>query len=73
MTPEKAAEEAAEELIGTCQGIDDLSDALLAFRDDPKFCEKLDELCFECECCGWWFPTEECADDETGICKECFG
>ncbi len=39
----------------------------------PSWCEQFDELCFECEQCGWWCDISELspAAPEERICNDC--
>lgn len=67
------AQSAAEQLEGTCKAIYDLGQEYEDASNDQAFCNKLDELVFECQCCNWWFEQSEMADrkDEEWICEEC--
>lgn len=48
------AEQAAEQLQGTCKSIPDLGEEFEDAANEQAFCNKLDELVFECQCCNWW-------------------
>lgn len=66
--PEDRIHEIADELIGTCLNITSVvTDEEL---DDVVLMSKLDELCFECEGCGWWCHEEEL--NEGTLCNDCF-
>lgn len=68
------AHQIAEELIGTARS---KWDAMTQQEiDDPTLEAALNDLMFECDCCGWWCSTEELnnngeleAFDE--VCDEC--
>lgn len=57
----------AEVLNGSCIGLS--AAATRAERASPEFCDALDELVRECECCNWWVETYEV--DENGHCSDC--
>lgn len=69
------AQEIADDLIGTAKSLHDvLRDG--ESEDDSALMEAAYELCFDCDCCGWWASTEE-LHNETGqeydeMCDECF-
>ena len=67
------AEQAANELQGTCKAIYELGEEFEAAADDMDFCNRLDELVFECEVCNWWYEQSEMAEREDlrWICQEC--
>lgn len=65
--PEDRAHELADELIGTCLSLNGA--ATDEECDDTELMSKLDELCFECENCGWWYHIEEQGDGE--MCPSC--
>lgn len=63
----------ADELIGTCKSLHDvMSDAE---QDNTALLEAVYELCFECDCCGWWADVEALNNYEgqefDEICDEC--
>ncbi len=57
------AQELADELLGTCEPLDD------EVIDDLDLCFALDEIVRQCETCSWWVRTHEVDDD--GNCKQC--
>jgi C4-type Zn-finger protein len=67
------ADHAAEQLQGTCQSLASLN--LEDAEDNQTFCNRLDELVFCCEQCGWWCEQSEMANrkDEEWICTDCTG
>lgn len=67
------AEQAAGQLAGTCKAIYDLGPEFEDAANEQAFCNRLDELVFECQCCNWWFEQSEMAvrKDEQWICTEC--
>lgn len=68
--PIKKAQDAAEQLQGTCKALHELGPEFEALENDPDFCAELDQLVFCCDRCMWWFEASEMADDEW-ICQEC--
>lgn len=67
------AQQVADDLIGTARSQHDfLSQQEI---DDPTLQSKLNDLCFECDCCGWWASTDELNNDEGQqygeMCDEC--
>lgn len=67
------AEKAAKELQGTCKAIYDLGQEFEDASNEQAFCNRLDELIFECQKCNWWFEQSEMANrkDDDWICIEC--
>lgn len=65
------ADEAADRLIGTAQSIHDLGEEFEALQNEKDFCERLDELCFCCEVCGWYCGEDEYSDKDM-TCNECY-
>lgn len=67
------AEQAAERLEGTCQAIYNLGPEFEDAANEQAFCNRLDELVFECQTCNWWFEQSQMADrkDKEWICEEC--
>lgn len=65
------ADQAADQLIGTCQSLHDLGVTFEACEDDATFCSRLDELAFECTVCNWWCSEDELDDDQAIVCAEC--
>lgn len=67
------AHEVAHDLIGTCKSLHDV--ATQEEIDDHAFMSALNDLAFECDCCGWWASTEELNNDEgqefDEMCDEC--
>lgn len=64
---EDRAHEIADELIGTClDGHAAISDEEY---DDPVLMSQIDELCFECDGCGWWHSTDDLTDGD--LCPDC--
>lgn len=63
----------ADDLIGTARSQHDFMTQQEI--DDPTLRSKLNDLCFECDCCGWWASTEELNNDEgqqyDEMCDEC--
>jgi hypothetical protein len=54
----------AQELIGTCQSLDD------EFCELPlEQCYLMDEIVMCCDTCGWWIASEDMGDEST--CLEC--
>jgi predicted RNA-binding Zn-ribbon protein involved in translation (DUF1610 family) len=39
-------------------------------QDDTNFTNRLDELVFECETCGWWCDRSEESSTDM-VCDEC--
>lgn len=64
------AEQAAEQLQGTCKSIHDLGEEFEEAQNDKIFCERLDDLVFECEVCNWWCELSEMSDIEM-TCDDC--
>lgn len=55
------AQDIADQLIGTCRS---KHDAMTQEEiDDPTLEAALNDLMFECDCCGWWASTEELNND----------
>lgn len=74
--PVEAAETFANHVRGTASmsGVADILEqlGLPAYEDDKTFCATLDQLVFECDCCGWWCDTDEVADVSNDmVCEEC--
>ncbi len=67
------ADKAASELEGTCKAIYDLGPEFEDASNEQAFCNRLDELVFECQICNWWYEQSQMAvrDDEEWICQEC--
>lgn len=67
------AEKAASELQGTCKAIYELGEEFEAAANEQVFCNRLDELVFECQECNWWFEQSEVANrkDKDWICEDC--
>ena len=67
------AEEAAEQLQGTCKTIVELRPEFEAAQDDQTFCDRLDEIVFECTVCNWWCEQSEMAEDcgNEWVCQDC--
>ena len=63
------ADQAAEQLIGTCKSIAELGPKFEDAMNDKTFCARLDELAFECELCNWWHETSEMVD--SWVCQQC--
>lgn len=66
-TSEDRVHEVAEALIGTAGSL--AGYATEEEINDAKFCERLEELCFECTECGWWCREEERHGDN--VCDDC--
>lgn len=67
MTTPKTPQEAADDLLGSCQS---LSDVVECGEDsDQAFCEAVDALVMCCDCCGWWVETGDL--DDQGNCSDC--
>lgn len=66
------AHEIADELIGTARS---KHDAMTQEEiDDPTLEAALNDLVFECDCCGWWASTDELhnlEDANRQLCDEC--
>ena len=75
MTPTEAGQLAADKLLGTCNGLQNLPNELLAFEDSSEFCAALDDRVFECTDCGWWFeqPAHDNPETSEWVCEECCG
>ena len=60
----------AERLLGQCvEGIPE------EYENDSDICEMLDELVFECNCCGWWNEASDIQFSkmtDEAICGECY-
>lgn len=67
------AEQAAEQLQGTCKSLSDLGQEFEDAKNNQTFCNQLDELVFECQECNWWCEQSEMANrkDEEWICDDC--
>lgn len=55
------AHEIADELIGTCRSKHDVMTQ--EEIDDPTLEAALNDLMFECDCCGWWASIDELNND----------
>lgn len=69
------AQEIADDLIGTAKSLDDVLREDES-QDDSVLMETVYELCFACDCCGWWASTDE-LHNEPGqeydeMCEQCF-
>jgi len=65
LTPEALA----NDLIGSSRALTvEEQEAMLETNFAPTF----DLLCFECECCGWWFSTDDLVN-HSGVnhCEDC--
>lgn len=61
------AQEVAEDLQGTAKNLEDVSTE--EERNNSDFCETLDEIVLECDCCGWWCESAEmCTNNFCGDC-----
>lgn len=71
--PIAMAQLAAERLQGSAQSLANLGPEFEALQNDSVFCAELDQLVFECECCGWWCDAGEMSDSESDNweCLEC--
>ena len=67
------AERAADELLGTCRTLAELGPEFEAAQNYQAFCERLDELVFECTVCNWWCGHDEHSEGEADafVCVEC--
>lgn len=67
------ADKAAEQLEGTCKAIYELGSEYEDDSNEQVFCNRFDELVFECQQCNWWFEQSKMAvrDDNEWICQEC--
>jgi hypothetical protein len=67
------AERAAEQLEGTCKALYELGEEFEGADNSRAFCDRLDALVFECECCNWWHEQSEMGErtDERWICQQC--
>jgi hypothetical protein len=65
------AHEIADDLIGTCRSLHDFTDE--DEIDNDLLMAKLYDLCFECDCCGWWADIEELNNEDSSreLCDEC--
>lgn len=61
-------------LIGTCQSLCDV--ATEEECDSKEFCKELDEICFRCDACDWWYASDKevfvrtctgCAEEGHGL------
>jgi hypothetical protein len=66
-TSDDRVHEVAEALIGTAGSL--AGYATEEEMNNPKFCERLEYLCFECVECGWWCREDECSGDN--VCNDC--
>lgn len=64
------AEQAAEQLQGTCRSIVELGEEIEDAFNEQSFCNRLDELVFECERCNWWYEISEMSE-QGWFCIEC--
>ncbi|WP_047308819.1 hypothetical protein [Rhodopseudomonas palustris] len=65
------AEAAADALRGTCHGLAHLGDEHETLAaSSAAYTTRLDELVFECACCGWWCDIDEMSDDPE-VCIDC--
>ena len=68
----------SEILIGSSGTLDDaLAEACDASFEDlsSKMAAELDEMCFSCTTCGWWYSTKgemELSDDGEFLCSGCY-
>lgn len=67
------AERVAEQLRGSCLSKFSLGDEVEDAFDDITFCNRLDELVFQCTICHWWWEQSEMAEDcgDDWVCQEC--
>lgn len=67
------AEKAAEQLAGTCGTLARLGDEYEEAENEDAFCNRLDELVFECTRCNWWHEQSEMSEhaDDEWFCTEC--
>lgn len=72
-TPTEMAEEAARQLQGSSQSLANLGEEFEELQNNDEFCNRLDELVFECEQCNNWFEMSEMAenDEDRWICESC--
>ena len=57
----KTAEEAADELLGTCKSLTEVCTE--GEENDAAFCAELDGIAATCDECGWWVDAHELDDD----------
>lgn len=74
-------EEVADFLRGTClYSYEDALEEVLGVRPDfygdvmdKDDCQELDQLVFNCNCCGWWCDTSELSPVKyEEICDQCY-
>ena len=71
-TPKEMAEKAFDQLNGTCQSVANLGQEFEDLELNAEFCDRLDELGFCCESCGWWCEQSEMSEKhDDWICIEC--
>lgn len=56
------AEQAAAELEGTCKSLSDLGEEFEGAENVRAFTDRLDEIVFLCDGCGWWCEIGELVD-----------
>lgn len=66
----KLAEQAAEQLQGTCKSIPELGEEFEDASNERSFTNRLDELVFECERCNCWCEISEMSEGGW-YCDEC--
>lgn len=67
----------ANEVNGTWNDLEMVIDELVEehgyTRSEPEITmyQELDNICFQCDQCGWWFDICNQADDDTCRCNSC--
>ena len=70
------AETIADQLQGSCDSLQSRLEHI--DREDlemnQEFCDRLDSLVFNCECCNWWCEISEMTDDpdHDWNCTDCY-
>lgn len=77
VTVADAARQVAKSLLGTCDATLETTLEKLGLppelESNSAFLYGVDELVFECTCCGWWCSQDECNEDANNqwICDDC--
>ena len=75
MLNEKFLEGIVEDLMGSCQSLEDALDKHYMELDDlsMKDLEYIDDAIFVCDCCGWWYDLGEISIiiEDALVCMGC--
>lgn len=78
MNLEQFSVDLAYALLGTCNSLHSYIDSLdeaeetFFYENETVILEYLDNLIFECDCCGWWCGLDEAVETDTGpVCDQC--